>query len=362
MKIAMVTFNAYWNLTGGVEVHAWELAKALSHLGHEVHFFFANSTEKEYFDPESTVFVHSIKIPIWGKINSSKRRFALEFFNFVVHQKVKNNYFDIIHSQNFDGVGILNFSIPLVITIHTTPYQRYLLSKKKFPKRILNTMSSLLEHYKCSRYSCKAQYISVSSKVQLELKKIYSINSVVISNGVNPPHKIDKNTSKKKLGIEKWKKVILFFSRVTAEKGPHKLLPVIDNYNDVGLLVAGTGPFIPQLERLVGEHSLTDKVKILGYVKKEELKYVFSASDCFALPSDQAEGQPISILEAMSYGLPCFVTSLNWIPDYLRSYALEGKVLDSVPELLKMGEQNSCVMTWEDVAKETEKIYQNCLC
>ena len=361
MKIALVTFNIFWNLTGGVEVHTWEMAKALSSIGNDVHLFFANSVNKDFIHEESNVHLHSIKIPGWHIINPNKRRILQLYFNQVVQKKIKRNSFDIIHSQNFDGVSFFSYSIPLIVTIHTTPYSRYIKSKMKFPKSIMNTAATLLEHCKCKYYANKAQYIAISENVQYDLDKYYAIKSVVIPNGVNKCKKISKDKAKERLGISNWEKVILFFSRVTAAKGPSKLLDVIENEIGVGLLICGEGPFIPELKQIVQQKLLQNRVKILGYIKSKNLKYIFSAADCFALPSDQVEGQPITILEAMSYGLPCYVTSLSWVPLYLRNYAVTGEVNKGVLRALKIGEKNIKVMTWLDVAEKTQKIYKEIL-
>ena len=362
MRVAIASFNAPCNMVGGVEIHAWELSKALSSLGNEVHFFFAGSTNKNFLDRGSSVHLHQIKIPYWHKIKPTRREVGLPLYNMIVQQKIKHfNDLDIFHSQNLYGVTSFFSYTPSIVTIHTTALRRYLKSKTHFPRSIPNTVATLLEHCKYQFCANKARYIAVSENVQEDLENFYSIKSEVISNGINNPEKIPKDKAKEKLGISDWEKVILFFSRVTREKAPHKLLDVIKDMKDINLLIAGKGPFIPELRKLIQQKGLQKRVKILGYVNPDDVKYVYSAADCFALPSEQVEGQPITILEAMSYGLPCYVTDLRWVPSYLRNYAVTGEIKKGVLEALEMGEQNIRVMTWLDVAMKTQEVYKEVL-
>lgn len=362
MKVGIASFYAPWNFMGGVELHAWELAKGLVFLGNEVHFFFADSANKDFLHQKSGVYLHQIKIPGWYCMNPTKRRIGLPLYNMIVQQKIKHlNNFDIFHSQNFDGTPLLLPYTPLVVTIHTVAFRRYLESQKHFLRGIPNDIATLLEHVKSRLHAHKAKYIAVSENVQEDLENLCSIKSVVIPDGVNKPERISKEKAKEELGISNWEKVILFFSRVTREKSPHKLLDIVKDRKDVGLLIGGEGPFIPELRKIIQQKGLQTSVKILGYVNPNDVKYVFSAADCFALPSEQVEGQPITILEAMSYGLPCYVTDLKWVPSYSRDYAFSGDVKEGVSKALEKGKQNIHVRTRLDAAKEMQEVYKEIL-
>ena len=360
MKIAISIFNAPWHVMGGAEIHSWELANNLSNLGNEVHFFYANSSNEPVKRKEG-VYLHPIILPFIDKLKN-RRHLMLPLFNWRVQKEIRRMDIDIFHSQNHQGLTFGKKKFAIIVTIHASVYSRLIESLKKFPRGFFNDISLILEHFNTLVTKRKIKFISVADHVQDDLKRWYSIESIVVPNGVNKPEKIPKEDAKEGLGISDWEKVILFFSRVTEEKAPHKLLDIIEEQSDIGLLICGAGRFNENIGKMVENRNLQGRVKILGFVNNQSFlfKNVFSAADCFALPSKQ-EGQPITILEAMSYGLPCYVTNKDWVPPYLRKFAVSGNIKTGVLEALEMGRQDINVMTWLDVAKKTQKIYNEIL-
>lgn len=81
------------------------------------------------------------------------------------------------------------------------------------------------------------------------------------------------------------------------------------------LLVAGEGPMRESLERQVATLGLEGAVKFLGFV--DDVASLLRQCDCFVLPS-ATEGMPISVLEAMSHGVPIVATRVGSIPAIAR--------------------------------------------
>ena len=79
-------------------------------------------------------------------------------------------------------------------------------------------------------------------------------------------------------------------------------------------VIVGDGPERPELDLLVEELSLQDAVHFLG--SRSEIPQVLSAFDLFALTSHN-EASPVSILEAMSIGLPVVTPRVGSIPETL---------------------------------------------
>ncbi len=88
---------------------------------------------------------------------------------------------------------------------------------------------------------------------------------------------------------------------------------LVEKYPDVLLLLAGDGPEEDNLKKQVKSLGLQDHVRFLGVCK--EVWRVLGAADVFTLTSSIREGCPLSVLEAMSMGLPVVGTRMGGIPE-----------------------------------------------
>lgn len=111
---------------------------------------------------------------------------------------------------------------------------------------------------------------------------------------------------------------LLFLGLITAQKGIYDLVDVIreirrDLRDKFCLHIGGNGE-TERLQGLIDENDLSDLVSFEGWVSGEKKRELFSLADAYILPS-YIEGLPISILEAMSYGLPILSTPVGGIPE-----------------------------------------------
>jgi glycosyltransferase involved in cell wall biosynthesis len=94
--------------------------------------------------------------------------------------------------------------------------------------------------------------------------------------------------------------------------------------------------------RLVAEKGLTNNVRYHGTVRGERKQSMLQKADVFVLPTAYPwEGQPISIIEALAYGLPVVTTRYRGIPEQVidgyNGFLLEEKspqaIADAVEKL-----------------------------
>jgi len=107
---------------------------------------------------------------------------------------------------------------------------------------------------------------------------------------------------------------LLFVGSLDERKGLQYLLeamPKIQQNYDVKLKVVGIGPKEKKFKSLAGSN-----VEFLGGVWNEVMPSLYQQSDIFILPS-QNEGVPVSILEAMSCGVPVIATYVGGIPEII---------------------------------------------
>ena len=153
--------------------------------------------------------------------------------------------------------------------------------------------------------------------------------------------------------------------RLIAKKGLRAALKAFAefrrSYPNATFTIAGEGPMLEELQRLVGELGLADAVAFPGFLNQAQLNALYARSHVFLHPSQltekqDQEGIPNSMLEAMATGLPVAATFHGGIPEAVRddvsgflvpernasALASALKCLVSSPEMLRqMGRQAS---------------------
>jgi glycosyltransferase involved in cell wall biosynthesis len=90
------------------------------------------------------------------------------------------------------------------------------------------------------------------------------------------------------------------------------------------LVLAGDGPLRGEIESLVAEMGLRDKVRFTGRVGVDRVIELMGEADAFvqhsvSLPNGRQEGLPTVLMEAMSTGLPVIATRHSGIPELVEN-------------------------------------------
>ena len=112
----------------------------------------------------------------------------------------------------------------------------------------------------------------------------------------------------------------LFLGRIHQPKGAFELIKAFSQIpfqlrNLATLTMAGDGD-VETARNLVKDLDLADKITILDWVNSQERDALLAKSDVFVLPSHN-EGLPMSMIEAMSFGLSIIATSVGGIPELI---------------------------------------------
>ena len=116
-----------------------------------------------------------------------------------------------------------------------------------------------------------------------------------------------------KHGISSDRRIMVFFSRISPQKGLDMLLQAMDQLRaklDGWLLIVcghNQDGHESELRRLATELRLDDHVLFAGPIYGDEKNDAFAAAEVFVLPS-RSEGAPMVVLEAMAAGLPVMTT------------------------------------------------------
>lgn len=111
---------------------------------------------------------------------------------------------------------------------------------------------------------------------------------------------------------------LLFLGLLGKNKGIYDLLECIRDHKvefqgKLKLYIGGNGE-IEHIKQLIKEYGIADIVIFEGWVSGDKKIELLNKSDAYILPSYK-EGLPISILEAMSYGMPIISTPVGGIPE-----------------------------------------------
>lgn len=184
----------------------------------------------------------------------------------------------------------------VIVHIHGGGFKDYQEKNPKFVKKHLDI--------------CDAIVALSPSWQRFFTEKLGYSNVFVINNIIDYPSIVD---------VDKDGKFhMLFLGLITEEKGIFDLLEVIHKHREewdgrIMLHVGGNGK-TEQFCQKVAEYGLSNMVTFEGWVNDTRKAQIFCQADAFILPS-YIEGVPISILEAMSYGIPILSTPVGGIPE-----------------------------------------------
>lgn len=198
----------------------------------------------------------------------------------------------------------------------------------------------------------------------------------IINNGIDIEN-FRKSESKKNIENKDLFRIICV-TRITPRKGVRYLIEAFKNLsgnNDgISLKIIGDGDEKKELQELVKNLGIQNKVEFTGLVSHEKLPPYFSEADVFVLPSLN-EGMSNSMLEALASGLPLVATDTGGTKELLeegknglivkmkdsRDIAEKINILFEDNNLrMKMGEESrkkAELMSWEKVAREYFDLY-----
>ena len=233
------------------------------------------------------------------------------FYTFAMFKKayhlLKKEQFDLIYSHWFVPQGLISyilskiFKIDYKITIHSTGVS--LLSKygkigNLFSKNILRNSAG----------------VSVTSKNVLETvnsvlskKEMSNLNISIFPMGIFS-EKFEITPTESKFKKFKGYKNILFLGRLSEKKGINKLINAFNTFSSdkkVNLIIAGDGPLINELEKLINYYNLQDCVFLIGKVSDIEKIELINICEILVVPSIRSEndfeGMPVVIIEGLYF-------------------------------------------------------------
>ncbi len=121
----------------------------------------------------------------------------------------------------------------------------------------------------------------------------------------------------------------MFLGRIVPEKGIKYLIEAFKKVkSDKRLVIAGgasdTVEFMEEVKALAADDR---HIIFTGFVQGRLLEELYSNAYVYTIPSD-LEGMPLSLLEAMSYGNACLVSSIHECTEVIEGHAVVFKKSD----------------------------------
>jgi glycosyltransferase involved in cell wall biosynthesis len=221
--------------------------------------------------------------------------------------------------------------------------------------------------------------ITVSKSLEAYYKTKYNVNSITIVNGVNLNSKKTAELIKEKFNLDE-KGYLLSVGRLVPEKAPHKLIEAFKKIKtDKKLVIVGGSASTDEYENYLKNLAKDDKrIIFTSYLYGDDLVEMFSNAYLYVSTSE-LEGLPITLLEAMSYGIPTLVSPIPPHIEILGKNEEYGYLVDSdkpefiqrkleillnQPEIdlinkgLKGQEKIQARHNWQKIARKLEIVYK----
>ena len=368
LNIAMFGHKRIPSREGGIEVVVAELSTRMAALGHNVTCLnrSGHHVSGSEFDESDLTEYNGVRLKkVW---TLDKKGLAAMSASVSAAFKTAFGKYDVVHIHA-EGPAFMCwlpklFGKRVIVTIHGLDWARA--KWGKFASWYIR---------KGERNAAKhADEIIVLSKgVQDYFRNTYGRETVFIPNGVSRPGVVEADEIERRWGLKK-DSYVLFLGRLVPEKGIHYLLEAWKGvFTGKKLVIAGgssdTSDYTARLRKLAG-----DNVIFTGFQQGKVLDELYSNAYVYVLPSD-LEGMPLTLLEAMSYGNCCLVSSIEECTQVVGDHGVvfeKGNIDDLKKKLQGLLDRPEAVQgykdaaadyicteySWDDVAERTLELYR----
>lgn len=340
----ILQINKFHYIRGGAERYYFNLSDLLEKKGHQV-VHFSTQSEKNIASEFNPYFVNSMDIshPHFG-ISGLRKAFKI-IYSFESKRKlealVKKTRPDVAHVHNIYhhlSPSILpvlkKYHIPVVMSLHDykliSPNYQFLCNEK------------VCEHHgsyyrEMAHRSIKNSYTASAlcvleaalhdawgiyeNTVDLFLAPSEFLKNKFVEYGFREdrikvlPYTLDLNEYNGQYPVSGKEKYILFFGRLSKEKGVRVLIDAMKIVkNGVKLKIVGEGPLLESLRLKIKKEKISN-VEFLGFQTGDELKRIIAGSAAVVVPSIWYENSPLVIYEAMALGKVIIGSRIGGIPE-----------------------------------------------
>jgi glycosyltransferase involved in cell wall biosynthesis len=300
LRVTMLGLRGFPNVQGGVENHAEHLSFGLVELGCDVEVIVRSA----YVPRASRRTWRSIKlVRVWSPRIKGAEAFLHTFLGVLRAAWTRP---DILHIHAV-GPALFTplarvFGLRVVVTHHVLNYEN---EKWGFVGR------SILRLGERAGMMFANGRIAVSAALAARMEHAYGVPVRVIPNGIGNPQKTQTTGVLAAFGLVP-NCYALTVARVDEQKRQLDLIEAFSRARRAPwtLAIVGGADYSSEYARAVAHAAQqADGVIMLGHQTGAALAELYSHAGVFVLPSSH-EGQPIAVLEAMSYGCPAILSDI----------------------------------------------------
>jgi glycosyltransferase involved in cell wall biosynthesis len=300
LRVTMLGLRGFPNVQGGVENHAENLSSGLVELGCDVEAIVRTA----YVPKASARTWRNVRLArLWSPRIKGAEAFLHTLLGVLRAAWTRP---DILHIH---AVGPALFTplaracgLRVVVTHHVLNYEN---EKWGFVAR------AILRLGERAGMTFANGRIAVSAALATRMEHCYRVPVRVIPNGIGKPRKTQSTATLQAFGLQP-NSYVLTVARVDEQKRQLDLIEAFARATRVPwtLAIVGGADYSTDYAQAVAQAARrTDRVVMLGHQSGDALAELYSHAGVFVLPSSH-EGQPIAVLEALSYGCPAILSDI----------------------------------------------------
>jgi 1,2-diacylglycerol 3-alpha-glucosyltransferase len=312
MKILMIS-DVYFPRVNGVSTSIQTFRRELTALGHEVDLIAPAYPQSA--EDDACVRVPSRFIPFDAEDRMMRPRAVRALL-----PRLEPRHYDLVHIQtpfvaHYAGIELADaLGVPRVETYHTF-FEEYLFHYiPVLPRRMLRALSRRVSRRQGNRMDA----LVVPSTAMRDKLADYGVHAPmhVIPTGIPMGEFSGGNgeSFRRQHGIPPDRPMLLYVGRVAHEKNipflVHALERALAQLPDLLLTIAGEGPALPSLKKLVSERNLQDHTLFVGYLDRRGALLDCYRSATALVFASRTETQGLVLLEAMALGVPVISTAV----------------------------------------------------
>lgn len=349
---------AHWNqrfypLKGGVESHIAAIVDGMrEHQFEIITNMLPNTSKKEKYLENATIirfppkdYFRAMKKEVSWKINYSysataemlrtkrQKKYLINSESEIIHvHDVDSSLMRLSANTGFESLGKISDNMydlseikkPIIMTKHFLYSESLPKQYHDLELQLLNQMDEII---------CVSKKIEKKVREMVPNKKVWHIPNFVDTDRFKPLSLEQREKIRKSMNLQD-KIVGIFVGRITEGKGLENLLNAwaiaVKKNKNLTLIVVGDGPKLDVYKNMAIDIGIKNNVMFTGFTDSPENNLQMAD---FYLQVSESEGLSISLLEAMSCGLPVIATDVGGTREVISS--------DKIGWLLQPGDSST---------------------